>query len=267
MKKIALSTLIILLLNCLSYGQDRIKIGYRLKDASSSIVVNLATDVTTLGINYTLNNNVYFNIVKDVSIVSNNKKYYLINIPGKKSNSNNNANLAPVSLKIIGNDEFGMSFWIPAENIDAGKINEIFNVEYSISRVSVSVLSVPFKYRFGENGINEFTTDGTIGTSIGFKIYNNRLFDYGLSLNIGGGITTFNRTIIDKNDNTKTTKQNIAGFSLVPALVFNVGKVQMGLAFGWDFSDVEPKWDYNAKPWLSFSVGYSFLEPFKANNN
>jgi hypothetical protein len=252
--------------------KEKIEIGYRIKDAKKAIIVYRATtNLSQLGDPIVLRSSVYF-ILLENSLTLKSKKFQLISIPGKNiDNNHNNKEMGKTlpDLNTIGQTDFDHSFWMPSEYIDDGEINENFQLEYSHSKVSVTVLAVPFKYRLSSKGPEgkTFTTEATIGTSIGYRIFNNYKYDYGLSIGIGGGVTTFNRSIADSNDPTKQIQQSFLGFSVVPAIIFNTGDIQMGFVFGWDFASVDPEWTYNAKPWISFSVGYSFFNLFKNKSN
>ncbi len=56
---------------------------------------------------------------------------------------------------------------------------------------------------------------------------------------------------------------NIAVFSLSFGLVFEFGKAQAGIFYGWDFlnksTETKYNWIYDRKPWISIGFGFSIF--------
>ena len=53
----------------------------------------------------------------------------------------------------------------------------------------------------------------------------------------------------------------VPGFTFGSGLIFQINQYEFGLVGGWDFGtgSAGSDWIYNEKPWVSFAIGYSFL--------
>jgi len=257
-QSLALFALLTLFINTSSsYSQEFI--GYRVKKSERTFVVYKINNLNALGEPYVLTDNVFLKLNPDITLFDSAKSYTMITIPG---NPRYNKDTIKSNIKTIGGSELGSSFWIPNDYIDRGKINDFFDMEYTQTRLSVSLMTVPFKFRLKSENSNDpsFSTQATIGTCVGYKIIGNSRKNYGLTLGIAGGIMSFDQTLQNAQNPVETEKRTLTGFSVVPSLILNIEDVQMGVVIGWDFIDTNPAWIYNGKPWMSLSVGYVFLK-------
>lgn len=127
------------------------------------------------------------------------------------------------------------------------------------SRFFSSVLAVPFKYRFSfKNSNSSFSGESSIGAAVGWTFARDYDFDNRAWLTLAGGITTINpNTPFDDANSEK--ENNIPGATACLGIGANIKDVQAGFVFGYDFADAT--WEFHAKPWVAFSVGFAFWKP------
>jgi hypothetical protein len=135
-------------------------------------------------------------------------------------------------------------------SIDPKLLVEGQNVSYK-QGFNVVGLVVPFKYRLGSDP--SLSPSSTIGPSAAYtySIGVNTQFTFALF----GGVAAIPLSSInsDKVDNR-------FGLSYGMSLVLNVyGNFQLGAVYGFDLVDKSINWQYNNKPWVSFGIGYKFL--------
>jgi hypothetical protein len=123
-------------------------------------------------------------------------------------------------------------------------------------------LTVPFKLRGATAGQNfSMTTDVTLGAYAGIRKRISKRQSYFVTLPVVLGLT-----YININDNTTTSTSSSTttgvypGWTVATGLIFQLGKFNMGFVTGWDYaSGVGKAWIYQGKNWVSFGLGYSFL--------
>lgn len=147
----------------------------------------------------------------------------------------------------------------PSANVQAGKMYKIaksnFDADYYklVSGASFGLLTLPFKLR---------TDDGTMGadTTIGpFAGWNQRWL-FGLHSVIVGA---FGVSMIATQDVNSTSPDNKAGITGAVGLTIPIEKdFQVGLFTGVDHigGATGKNWGHDDKLWISFGVGYAFLQ-------
>ncbi|HSC18715.1 MAG TPA: hypothetical protein VLC74_07350 [Rhizomicrobium sp.] len=119
------------------------------------------------------------------------------------------------------------------------------------------VLVAPFKLQL--SGDKEFTGSVSIGPYLGYQF---PLWDFGLTLNIVGfaGASSINVNSTDASG--QSTSQTLAGLSYGGGLVTTVkeSSFQVGVLVGVDHVNSSANYKYNNEPWLSFEIGYSFMQ-------
>lgn len=122
-------------------------------------------------------------------------------------------------------------------------------------------LTVPFKLRGATAGQNfTMTTDVTLGAYVGIRKRISKRQNYFITLPVVLGLT-----YINVNDNSTSTSSSATsgvypGWTVATGLIFQLGKFNMGFVTGWDYaSQVGKSWIYQGKNWVSFGLGYSFL--------
>lgn len=74
-------------------------------------------------------------------------------------------------------------------------------------------------------------------------------------------------TFINLNENNTTLDLTLSETEVIPGLTWSTGiivqmdKYNLGLLFGKDYaSSVGDQWDYHAKMWWSFGIGFVFFQ-------
>ncbi len=114
------------------------------------------------------------------------------------------------------------------------------------------LLVVPFKFRLTDHSMG---SDATIGYYVGRTSY---FWDRTLIPVFAAGVSSI--SVPNPQNNTKTdTKQ---GLTISTGVIWKMrDSFQMGALLGYDFigkTSGQPNWQYNSKPWISFSVNYNF---------
>lgn len=161
-------------------------------------------------------------------------------------------------------------------------------VSYNKRGFEFGAVTIPFKYRFGDNKTvngqevkvnNEFIADANLGLFAGYKFAKYRVRYEGGKLkdlsNLGctlGAFLNVSSTSIDSLSTTlsdeplkKDEKFSIGVISPGFGAMFTVYNVQIGGFVGWDFGIGQngKKWNFNGRPWIGFGLGYSLSSFWK----
>jgi hypothetical protein len=129
-------------------------------------------------------------------------------------------------------------------------------------------LTLPFKLRRSQEDVfRSLTTDVSLGPYIGLKTRIFRASDISVTFPIAVGVTLitlneYNTRIPDNNPDTQKISNTInSGLSIGTGLVMHIESYEIGAIVGYDWATGHKGqyWIYDHKPWLSFSIGYSFL--------
>lgn len=142
---------------------------------------------------------------------------------------------------------------------------------------TVSIFTIPFKYRFKQPNISEEFSSASLnlnvlmGVSFGQTTFmfrdkvdcktNNSKVTIGFFL--GSSMVELNRSNTSAAeeplmDDVKITK-GLASIGIGTAYSFN--KISVGGFLGWDYAigNDSEKWNYNKKPWIGIAIGYSLF--------
>lgn len=140
---------------------------------------------------------------------------------------------------------------------DAGGVYYASDSEYQSKQLSgfgiaTGILAVPFKYHLKDHAT---TSGSTLGGYIGLS---NLMPSVGqFSIIAGGGLALVPAT----SDSSTTSQGNtLTGITIAVGVIGKVGttNTQFGVLLGYDMVDKAANYKYDAKPWLSFTVGYAF---------
>lgn len=127
---------------------------------------------------------------------------------------------------------------------------------------TIGMVTMPVKLRLGNSF--EFQGNVSLGTTAGVKMRISNVNPNYINLLFATSISTV--TLDSFNTKGKLNAQplnNIAAFSPSFGLVFEFGKAQAGLFYGWDIlnksTQVRYDWVFNKKPWISIGFGFSIL--------
>lgn len=172
----------------------------------------------------------------------------------------------------IQESEKGRCFWIETDYLAAEGFDDHdldlednhvntkrFDRAKLYSRTFVSILAVPFKYRFSykKGGATVLTGESSVGPSIGYRLVKSNFFDRNLWLMGSAGITLINPNLL-LADSTVAKQKMEPGVTACIGIGGNIGTTQFGIVHGWDFTD--DSWAFHRKPWLAFSIGVAITK-------
>lgn len=137
-------------------------------------------------------------------------------------------------------------------------------------------VSLPFKLRFrvrdelsGKLNNIRITPDITLGGYLGPRWRINPSKEHYLRIPLSAGLATLmlnDNTLKGNNSTTGTTAGPqedglVLGVTTSTGLVATFDGFEIGALTGFDYAagEIGSNWLYNGKPWVSFSIGYSFL--------
>lgn len=132
------------------------------------------------------------------------------------------------------------------------------------AQVTGGQLTLPFKIRRSpEFSTFRLTTDVTLGGYIGYTRRLSEKHDFYLTIPLTGGLTFINLT--DSNTTLDLTAapeaEVIPGLTWSSGIIVQLDKYNIGWLFGKDYaSNVGNQWEYHAKMWWSFGIGFVFLQ-------
>ncbi len=104
-----------------------------------------------------------------------------------------------------------------------------------------------------------FAEKVNIGSQFGWRKRTNSIKENYLSLNFTLGLSVNNIDASSIRNVGVAANDNIAALSLGSGFVFQSGKIQLGLYYGFDFLShnnwVKYRWDYNKRPWFGIGIG------------
>lgn len=123
----------------------------------------------------------------------------------------------------------------------------------------VGTIMTPIKLRFGPF---DFSKDISVGSTFGVKYTLNQDKQAALDFLIGVGVSSV--TIDSFSTKGKIQKnQDLLAFTPSFGVVIEMGNAQVGIFAGFDFisnaNEIKYGWIYQAKPWVSFGIGYSMF--------
>ena len=143
-------------------------------------------------------------------------------------------------------------------NIEEGQIVHISATpiaEAERSGWDYGVLVAPFKLQLSKG--KELSGSASIGPYLGYRIP----MGLDVTLNPVAFAGASNISINNTDASGKSTSESLAGLSYGAGLVFGFkSSFQVGLLIGADHVNSSAKYQYNNKPWLSFEIGYSFMQ-------
>ncbi|RYY52703.1 MAG: hypothetical protein EOO09_20590 [Chitinophagaceae bacterium] len=152
-------------------------------------------------------------------------------------------------------------FVMGRENLDSNCV-KVFNKGWRSAAFTIGLVTMPTKLRLGRNF--DFQGNLSLGTTAGIKHrlsryspnYVNYLFGASLT---GVSLDSFNT----KGRIAGQPLNNVTVFSPSLGIVFEFGKAQAGIFYGWDLLNKSTQsrygWIYNRKPWLSIGFGFSIF--------
>jgi hypothetical protein len=193
--------------------------------------------------------------------IASSKKGLLSNVAfGEKENSNK-LYVNPWLVKSKGK-------YIDRDTIYFYSLKNRQSVKIKFKQWSFNTLSVPLKARFGSEK-TEFSTGANLGALIGHswgktnfvhrKKLENKQYDSKWSFGLFLGADKLEFSFEDVNE--EDTKVSTAFISSGLGLLYSYQNFNFGLTSGFDFGlgENSSKWDYQARPWLGITLGYSLF--------
>lgn len=160
-------------------------------------------------------------------------------------------------------------FLVAKGDLDSNCI-KVYNNGYRSIVFTFGIVTMPMKLRLGSNF--DFQGNLSLGTTAGAKMRISRYNPNYLNLLFGASISTI--TLDSFSTKGRVVGQpitNMAVFSPSLGLVFEFGKAQAGVFYGWDIlnrsNQARYEWIHNKKPWLSIGFGVSIFNVDSKSNN
>lgn len=160
-------------------------------------------------------------------------------------------------------------FLITRTDLDSNCI-KVFSRGIRSSVFTLGLVTMPMKLRLGKNF--DFQGNLSLGTTAGMKVRISKYNPNYFNLLFGASISTVSLDSFSTGGIvTGQPLTNIAVFSPSIGGVFEFGKAQAGIFYGWDFlnksTQTKYNWIYNKKPWLSIGFGFSIFNIDSKSNN
>jgi hypothetical protein len=179
-------------------------------------------------------------------------------------------NLDSVHVKSLHGDDsiahIHKYFLITRTDLDSNCI-KVYNRGIKNSVFTLGLVTMPMKLRLGKNF--DFQGNLSLGTTAGTKFRVSKYNPNFLNLLLGLSISTI--TLDSFSTGGRVSGQpinNMAVFSPSLGMVFEFGKAQAGIFYGWDFlnksNQLQYQWIHNKRPWISIGFGFSI---FSVNSN
>lgn len=161
-------------------------------------------------------------------------------------------------------------FLITKSDLDSNCI-KVYNRGIKNSVFTLGLVTMPMKLRLGKNF--DFQGNLSLGTTAGAKFRISKYNPNYLNLLFGASISTV--TLDSFSTGGRVSGQpitNMAVFSPSFGMVFEFGKAQAGIFYGWDFlnksSQIQYQWIHDRRPWISIGFGVSIfsVESNSSNN-
>jgi hypothetical protein len=173
---------------------------------------------------------------------------------------------------IRGNDstvKINRYFLIAKSDLDSNCI-KVFATGIKSGVFTLGFVTMPMKLRLGENF--DFQGNLSLGTTAGIKFRISKYNPNYLNLLVGASISTVSLdSFSTKGKVTGQPLTNIAVFSPSIGMVFEFGKAQAGIFYGWDLlnksTQSKYEWIYDRKPWISVGFGFSIFSVDSKSSN
>jgi len=132
------------------------------------------------------------------------------------------------------------------------------------SRISIGVITLPFKYR--PKGEGSFNTEFNINTTVNIRlisVYSSHLY---AQLGTGFGSVNLNKS---NSGLTEDTVQDSQTLSFLSGLMLQYNRIQFGMYAGFDKINNQSsvKWKNNGEIWIGFGAGYNLFKNKEEESN
>ena len=144
-----------------------------------------------------------------------------------------------------------------------------YNTWFHSISFSLGVITMPLKLRLGDNF--DFQGSFSLGTTAGIKMKISHYSPNYLNVLFGASISSVSLDSFSTGGKVPGQPlNNIAAFSPSFGAVFEFGRAQAGIFYGWDLigksTQTKYSWIYNGKPWISIGFGFSILSITSKSN-
>jgi hypothetical protein len=160
-------------------------------------------------------------------------------------------------------------FLMTRSDLDSNCI-KVFNDGYKSLVFTFGLVTMPMKIRLGKNF--DFQGNLSLGTTAGAKMRLSKYNPNYINFLFGASISAISLdSFSTKGKVSGQPITNMAVFSPSLGLVFEFGKAQAGIFYGWDILNKSNQsmygWIHNKKPWLSVGFGVSIFNVNSKSNN
>lgn len=194
--------------------------------------------------------------------ISDEKKFKELNITTEGINALNSFRTANTEANLFKVLESRKYFLVPVTALTADAI-PVYDKGKQTQRLTIGAATLPFKLRVANF---DFAKDLNIGSVIGINRrthheknnFINYLFNISVSVNDIDNLAARNVPA------DQLPAKNIAALTLAGGVVWQSGKAQVGLFYGFDFMShnnwTKYRWVYNKRPWVGIGFGLNIFQ-------
>lgn len=161
-----------------------------------------------------------------------------------------------------------LGHFIKRNNVYFFELQNRQSVKLYFRQWTLNALSVPLKIRFGEKK-TEFSTGANLGVFFGYtwgktnfvyrKKIGNKQYDSKFTTGLFLGADKLEFSFKDSNNEDQGV--NTAFISIGTGALYSYQKFTLGITGGFDFGlgDNRDKWDFQGRPWIGATLGYSLF--------
>lgn len=169
------------------------------------------------------------------------------------------------SAEVVNSDDNDRFFCFPSSMLNETMAKKRYMIRKNISP-SLGTITIPIKIRPKLQQISplDYTTDVSIGGSVGAKTRISRYHPYYFNLVAVFGATTINIDSATTHGYANGLDSKLAAFTPAIGGIIELDKFQIGIVTGCDIASgqIGQNWIYSGRIWWSFGIGFQFL----ANN-
>jgi hypothetical protein len=174
---------------------------------------------------------------------------------------NNKLNTAEVNMEAVESKR--KYFLVPTALLGSATALPVYAKGWGTRTLTIGAATLPFKLRLHDF---DFAKDLNIGSVIGWNIRTHRIKNNFLNLmaNISVSVNDIDKYTARNVPDEDLPAKNIAALTLAGGLVYQSGKGQVGLFYGFDFMShtnwTRYRWVYNKRPWIGLGFGINLFQ-------
>lgn len=154
-------------------------------------------------------------------------------------------------------------FIIPAALLGTATAIPVYAKGCKSAQLTISATTLPFKLRIHNF---DFAKDLNVGSVIGMNVSTNRIKNNFINylFNISVSVNDIDKQTARGVPDDQLPAKNIAALTLAGGILWQSGKAQFGIFYGFDFMShenwVKYRWVYNKGPWIGIGFGINLFQ-------